>query len=205
MQKHWPIKPIATILVVSISFSIVVSLLSSFFVASSTMGAISQWQRTYGSENKTRIGYSLIETSDGECAIAGTTSEDGDGGTDFWLAKTNGTGYMEWDQTYGGPKGETAYSLVVTSDGGYALAGNTLSFGAGEWDFSLVKTDEFGNMEWSQTYGGPDMEWLNSFIATSDGGYALVGETYSFGDSHLLFIKTDEYGNVQEPEQEPQP
>ena len=54
-----------------------------------------------------------------------------------------------WDQTYGGPRNDRAYSLVAASDGGYAIAGFKSSFGAGGgefWrgDFWLIKTDENG-------------------------------------------------------------
>ena len=104
----------------------------------------------------------------------------------------------EWNQTYGGPNGDSAYSVVETGDGGYAIAGSTGSFGAGGWDFWLVKTDAAGNMEWNQTYGGTDHDEARSVVETSDGGYALAGITCSFdvagGDFWL--VKTDSAGNA---------
>ncbi|KPV62804.1 MAG: hypothetical protein AOA66_1203 [Candidatus Bathyarchaeota archaeon BA2] len=53
-----------------------------------------------------------------------------------------GTGVnVGWSRTYGGARGDYAWSVVQTGDGGYALAGHTYSFGAGDCDFWLVKTD----------------------------------------------------------------
>ncbi len=79
-------------------------------------------------EKGTESARSLVETSDGGFAIAGDTESFGARGSDFWLVKTDGSGNMEWSQTYGGAGDEKAYSLVATSDGGYALAGVTYGF-----------------------------------------------------------------------------
>lgn len=106
---------------------------------------------------------------------------------------------LTWNQAYGGPADECAYSLVVTSDGGYAIAGYTESFGAGESDFWLVKIDAFGNMEWNHTYGGAERESAKALIVTSDGGYAMAGYTESFGAGNrdLWLVKTDGFGNME--------
>ena len=64
---------------------------------------------------------------------------------DAWLIKTDASGNVVWNQTYGGVGVDEAYSLVACSDGGYALAGSTgHSGGYGLPDFWLIKTDEFG-------------------------------------------------------------
>jgi len=53
---------------------------------------------------------------------------------------------------------------------------------------------------WSQTYGGIEVETAYSLVETSDGGYAIAGETSSFGagDSDFWLVKTDEYGIIPE-------
>lgn len=105
-----------------------------------------------------------------------------------------------WSHIYGGTGADLAWSLVATSDGGYAIAGGTKSFGAGSFDFLLVKTDAFGNMEWNQTYGGTGTDDGRSLIQTIDEGYALAGNTNSFGAGGTDFyvVKTDEVGVVPE-------
>jgi len=151
------------------------------------------WNKTYGGTG-TDIAYSMVQTSDGGYALAGYTDSFGAGGADFWLVKTDASGNMLWNKTYGGTGADEAYSVVQTSDGGYALAGITNSFGAGGWDFWLVKTDMNGNMLWNKTYGGTGDDYASSMIQTSDGGYAIAGETISFGGSWL--VKTDANGNM---------
>jgi len=163
--------------------SVVLLVLISF----SSVGASSEmWSQTYES-GRHQTAYSLVETSDGGYAIAGssgfTPSEN------FCLVKTNELGVMQWLKTFGGNASDIAYSVVETPDGGLVLAGSTASFGAGSDDYWLVKTDANGNMQWNKTYGGPDSETAYSLIKTSDGGYAISG------DGSL--VKTDANGNLE--------
>jgi len=156
------------------------------------------WSKTFGGTDYDQA-YSLVKTSDGGYALAGNTYSFGAGDSDFWLIKTDGSGNVEWNETYGGAGYDSASSLVQTSDGGYALAGQTESFGAGLGDFWLVKTDEYGNMEWSRTYGGVGRDSANSLVQTSDGGYAIAGNTFSFGagEDDVWLVKTDGSGNME--------
>jgi len=159
-----------------------------------------EWNRTYGGWDDDGAIF-LVHTSDGGYALAGMTESFGYGSDrdDFWLVKTDSSGNMEWNQTYGGTNRDYGFCLVQTSDGGYAFAGSTSSLGAGNHDSWLVKTDAFGNMEWNQTYGGADADGSSSLIQTADGGYVLAGSTNSFGagEDDFWLIKTDEAGNMQ--------
>jgi hypothetical protein len=159
-----------------------------------------EWNQTYGEEEANDSLQSLVQTSDGGYAMAGSTTAFGAGGSDFWLIKTDSFGNMMWNKTYGGADSDSALDLVQTSEGGYALAGFTNSFGVGETDFWLVKTDSSGNMQWNQIYGGQSYETAWAIVQTGDGGYALAGSTSSFGAGGHDFwlIKTDEYGVIPE-------
>ncbi len=157
-----------------------------------------EWNQTYGGTDND-IAYSLVGSSDGGYAIAGETRSFGAQEDDCWLVKTDGSGNVEWNQTYGGTGDDVARSLVETSDGGYAIGGSTSSFGAGGMDFWLIKTDVVGDVEWNKTYGGIGDDVVRSLVKTSDEGYALAGYTYSFGSGNEDFwlIKTDKYGNME--------
>jgi len=182
-----------------------------------------EWNQTYGGTDH-EYARSLVKTSDGGFALAGTSGDSWVGQKEyFWLVKTDAYGKMEWNQTYG--KG-SASSLVETSDGGYALAGGTRlvktdAHGSMEWNRTygvsfhslvetsdggfamagsrqLIKTDEYGNMEWSQTYG---KRGIDPLVETSDGGYALAGWTGYLdmpGKTDFWVIKTDEHGCIPE-------
>jgi len=157
-----------------------------------------QWTRTIGGE-KDEVGFSLIQTSDGGYAIAGTTTSFGAGEADVYVVKLDANGNLQWTKTIGGPGYEIGFSLIQTSDGGYAIAGLTPSFGAGGLDVYVVKLNANGNLQWTKTIGGPAGEIGISLIQTSDGGYAIAGSTESFGagEADVYVVKLDANGNLQ--------
>ncbi len=160
---------------------------NDFWLVKTDASGNMQWSKTYGGTGN-EYASSLIATLDGGYALAGTIYPSlGASAAGMWLVKTDASGSMQWNQTYGE---DSAYSLVATSDGGYALTGS----------FLLVKTDELGNMKWNQTYF---KQWLyapTSLIAMSDGGYAIAGYTPTDNppNAEAWLIKTDEFGVVPE-------
>jgi hypothetical protein len=157
-----------------------------------------QWTKTIGGP-ASEEGNSLIQTSDGGYAIAGYTSSFGAGEADVYVVKLDAKGNLQWTKTIGGPGDEIGNSLIQTSDGGYAITGYTTSFGAGGKDVYVVKLDAKGNLQWTKTIGGPKRDWSFSLIQTSDGGYAIAGETESFGAGEwdVYVVKLDANGNLQ--------
>jgi len=156
-----------------------------------------QWTKTIGGP-ESDYGESLIQTSDGGYAIAGSTTSFGAGGGDVYLVKLDAHGNLRWTKTIGGPGYEKGYSLIQTSDGGYAIAGYTTSFGAGDYDVYVFKLDANGNLQWTKTIGGPGSDRGYSLIQTSDGGYAIAGFTYSFGEGRadVYVVNLDANGNL---------
>jgi hypothetical protein len=136
-----------------------------------------QWNTNLGSNFYSKI-YSLVATSDGFYTIAGYEIEEGY--ADFWLAKVDLTGRIQWSKTYwGGSDDDIAYSLVEAPDGGYLMTGkSSLSGKNGAW---LVKTDSAGNKEWDRKIVDSDYYPPFSSVATSDGEYAIAGSILDFG------------------------
>ena len=147
-----------------------------------------QWSQSYGGEGDDRAE-SLIESTDGGFVLAGVKDavrHQWDGhpiGGNFLLVKTDASGSMEWNRTYGGDSVAWAHSMVQTSDGGYAIAGEKSG------DFWLIKTDKYGIIpEWYPPYicvGSPqkttyttDNISLNFTVneETSWMGYSLDGQ-----------------------------
>jgi len=170
---------------------------SDFWLVKVDSSGSIQWNRTYG-EPTADGANSIIQTSDGGYALAGY-STDSNASKDLWFVKTDSSGNMQWNHTYGGSRWDEAASVIQTSDGGYALAGTTNSLSDETYiphDCWLVKTDSDGNMEWNKTYdkdGGSD--GANSLLQTSDGGYTLAGHTGGFIGQNVWIIKTDPDGN----------
>jgi len=158
-----------------------------------------EWKQTYGNgEIGHEKAYSVVETSDGGYAVAGyTLVEDND--RDCWLVKTDAKGNMKWNRTYGGTKGDEAYSVIQTTDGGFALAGGTSSYSIGECDFWLIKTNSQGKSEWRRTFGGTEWEKAYCLIETSDGGYAIAGvkQLGLITAEGFWLVKTDAQGNME--------
>jgi hypothetical protein len=171
---------------------------SDFWLVKTDAEGTMQWNQTYGGE-KNEGAYSLIETFDGGYALCGYTTSFGGDDADFWLVKTDASGNMEWNQIFGGEKTDMSESVVQTSDGGYALVGTTESFASGWKECWLIKTDILGSIEWDRTYGGENADWGHSLIITSDGGFAIAGESDSFGAGGYDFwlVKTDELGFIE--------
>jgi hypothetical protein len=157
-----------------------------------------QWTTTIGGK-KEDVGTSLIQTSDGGYAIAGITTSFSAGEADVYVVKLDAKGNLQWTKTIGGKKEDVGNSLIQTSDGGYVIAGSTTSFGAGEADVYVVKLDAHGNLQWTKTIGGKGWDAGLSLIQTADGGYAIAGETYSFGagERDVYVVKLDANGNLQ--------
>ncbi len=104
-----------------------------------------QWTRTIGGSGYD-LGWSIIQTSDGGYAVAGSTMSFRAGWVDVYVVKLDGSGTVQWTRTIGGSSREEGNSIIQTSDGGYAVAGRTMSFGAGGEDVYVVKLDEDGNV-----------------------------------------------------------
>jgi hypothetical protein len=155
------------------------------------------WRKTYGGAKRDKA-MSIVQTGDGGYAIAGHTRSYGAGGSDFWLVRTDSSGTLLWNRTYGG-RGDDYCSSMVQTDDGFAITGYTKSYGAGDYDFWLVKTDSSGNALWNRTYGGEESEQAMSLIQTNDRGYVIAGNTESFGagSSDCWLVKTDINGNLE--------
>lgn len=93
---------------------------------------------------------------------------------------------IEFINTYGGLKNDSAQSVFATNDGGYVVFGFTQSNSlditdkAGEsFDYWLLKFDANDALLWSKTFGGSNDDLGYQVIQTNDGGFAIVGKTKS--------------------------
>ena len=103
------------------------------------------WMRTFGGVNRDD-SYSVQQTTDAGCVIAGYATSFGAGAEDVYFIKTDATGGTLWTRTFGGAGDNVGYSVQQTPDGGYIVAGSTSSSGAGGVDVYLIKTDALGRL-----------------------------------------------------------
>ncbi|MDX2302308.1 MAG: hypothetical protein NW226_05880 [Microscillaceae bacterium] len=122
-------------------------------------------------------------------STGGDKSENVRGVDDYWVIKTDASGNIIWNKTYGGNRYDRLSKIIPAHDGGYLLFGSSNSDISGEktepnrgnfdYDYWLVKIDENGNKLWDKTYGGDRRDIAKTILATSDGGYLLGGVSYS--------------------------
>ena len=151
----------------------------------------SLWSRAYGG-TEDDCCFSVIETTDGGFAMAGSTRSPDSGKYDVLLVRTGSNGDSLWARTYGGEDSDKCSSIRQVAEGGFVLAGYTLSAGAGNTDYWLIRIAANGDSLWSCTFGGEGSEVCYSVISTDDGGFAMAGYTWSEGEGNSDFwlVKT---------------
>lgn len=174
------------------------------------------WQVTYGG-TLSDYGRRMIATSDGGFLfIGGSSSSDIDltinnGDIDIWVVKTNATGELVWQKSYGGSGLELCGDIVETSDG-YAFAataysndGDVIGHHGLNGDFWLVKLDYTGQIQWQKCIGDGNHEIAKGIKVTNDGGFIVVGgktlpitigPTSTYTDEFYI-VKVDSVGNEQ--------
>ncbi len=131
------------------------------------------WQHTFGGTGNDRAAC-VVPTADGGYALAGQTESYGAGDYDVYLIKTDGSGNLLWQRTYGGAGRDFADCIVSTADGGFFILGSTSSFGSDVQGY-MIRTDPSGDTIWTATFGGPYDDDFHDGLVTDGGCYLGVG------------------------------
>ena len=118
-------------------------------------------------------------------------------GYDAWLVKTDSSGNIRWNQTYGNSTGnEVIYSLIETSDGGYALGGRSGHLYSD--DAFMVRTDSSGTKQWNLFLSQPGNSEIHAVTQTIDEGYVFAGSSAVSASVNLnfLIVKTSASGII---------
>lgn len=146
-------------------------------------------------------GFGITELPDGTLLMCGATMPDFFGTTDnAVLMRLDAMGNVIWSNVYAGAGAEMGFDVIRGLDGNLYMGGYTTSFGAGSRDMFLMQLGVSGAVNWTRTYGGPGMEFGGyNVVQTSDGGFALGGNTTSFGAGaqDFLLLKTNAGGTLQ--------
>ncbi|MFM9949240.1 MAG: hypothetical protein ACKV1O_14970 [Saprospiraceae bacterium] len=117
---------------------------------------------------------------------------------DLMLVAITETGDTLWRKHYPINGFQVPHAAKVLPNGNLVLAGETRPEFSGSRDAFMALMDEAGNLLWYRTYGGiwGDIFW--DVLAMPDGGFALAGQTASFGDTALKawLVRTDSTGTV---------
>ncbi|MBL4586034.1 MAG: T9SS type A sorting domain-containing protein [Flavobacteriales bacterium] len=156
------------------------------------LNAQNQFIRVYGGESYD-FGRAIIQTADDGYLIAGTTGSFGLSSAEIMLLKTDPNGYVEWRKYYGGQYADQCESMDLSQDGNLIIGGFTERTGKGYQAYALKLTID-GDTIWSNHFGGEAWDFARQVIPLDDGGYALFGQTYSYGqgkgDFYLLRLNS---------------
>jgi hypothetical protein len=156
-----------------------------------------RYHRTFGGVGPDQ-GFDILENSDGELVIVGSTGNYGSGLIDVWVLRTDLDGNLLSSWAYGGPADEEGISIIECRDGGYAIAGATRSYAYARYDAWLLRIDANGNVLWNSSFGGPGTDVALSVVECHAGGFALTGYTSSFdrGNRDVYLIRVDANGRL---------
>ena len=153
-----------------------------------------QWAKTYGGRGNDRSG-AVQQTSDGGYIIGGTTNSFGGGGDDIWVIKTDASGNIVWQKTFGGTNQDHCNAILQIPSGEYVLIGDWDLGGTS--DLYIMKLDSEGNELWRRVYSDDHFGFGHSIQMTSDGGFILLGGINLYGDPDVWLIKTDANGIME--------
>ena len=151
----------------------------------------SLWTRYFDNDDGEDYCFSIAETSDQGLICAGWSSVE-DTLDRAVLIKTGVNGQPIWSRTYG--RHHQITGVVQNPDGSYIVGGQVTTGSSG--DFWMMKVSSSGDSLWSRTFGGGNWDTPYGIVRTADGGYALFGNTNSFGagEQDMWLIKTDANG-----------
>ena len=170
------------------------------------------WNR-YG--NRSCESAVIISAADNHYLLAGrrNTRWSSSGGlVEFngYAYRTDASGLVQWEQTFGGSKHDQINGAYAMPDGSFLLAGYTESTESevggnkGGEDAWLVKLSAGGAVLWQKTYGGSSKDRFTSIQRTKDGKLLLGGRTESKdgdvvgnkGGADAWIVIVDETGNL---------
>ncbi len=174
------------------------------------------WEKTLGG-TATDICNAVTETTNGFIVTGSSNSNNCDvsgnrGGDDFWIVKTDYSGNIVWEKSYGGASNESAFSVLVKSSGNIVVGGYTTSHDSdiienhGVSEFWMIETDDAGNKITQSTFGGSNSDIAFSIINADADGYLLAGTSsstdfdllnaQSHGNEDCWLMKSDYAGNI---------
>lgn len=197
------------------------TIMSSFLMNAQISPNI-EWQKSFGG-SKFDYAKSIQQTTDGGYIVAGYShSNDGDvtghhgneNYPDYWIAKLDSNGNIQWQKSFGGTSSDVAQSVQQTKDGGFIVAGSSHSSdedvneNKGNTDFWIVKLDGTGNIQWKKSLGGTNNDGAYEVQQTIDNGFIVTGYstssdcdvTVNHGEMDhpdYWIVKLDVNGNIQ--------
>ncbi len=175
----------------------------NFFILKISQSGDLIWSRAFGGSG-TDIARNVIETSDNNYLVFGTTNSLGAGYDDIYLLKISSTGNYLWSKSLGASECELPTDAIELGDKGIIFTGKTSSFSLGGYVPFILKTDSIGNFLWVKTYDipgsySPKNITSNDLIKGYSNDILFVGSKglgSGVGDAQHYVIDIDTLGNL---------
>ena len=164
-----------------------------FYMVRTNLSGDTLWTKTFNYPDR-EWAFAITATSDNGFVLAGLKHYDGLNNVDAFIIKTDDTGKVLWEETYGGGGNEHLYGIEETNDGNYAACGSTRSMGIGNEELPyILKVDQTGTMLWEKAYGTSGNLHFRDMVENINGHLILTGTLTS---AKTGIVKTDFSGNL---------
>ena len=136
------------------------------------------WSKNYGGI-ETDWGRRVLYSKNDALYVSGFTNSIGNGGYDFYLIKTDLSGNLIWEKSYGGSGWEKVNDAVLLPDTSILMVGETNSGTLGNKDIYLVKTDKNGDTLWTKQIGTSGEDFATSIRLLNDSICVIGGQIYN--------------------------
>jgi hypothetical protein len=148
-------------------------------------------------DSRREISTAMLPAAGGGVLVAGAGRAVTETSPQPWLAELDRAGDLLWRELYPAPLNSPLVRLAAATDGGYVLSGTHTDLPTGD-DALLIRTGADGTVRWSGLYGGDDGDIVYGLAALPAGGFAVTGETKSFGvvAPRIWAMRVDDDGGV---------
>ena len=136
------------------------------------------WSQVYA-ENKYDEALDLINTSDGNYALAGLTKSKGEGDADAWLLKIGKDGSLLWDKPLGKRGFDLAAAVLQYNNGAFGLFGSSNSYRSGARDAKAIgiRASADGTLKSFVYWGSGSNESWEAATLLHEGSVVVVGKS----------------------------
>lgn len=133
------------------------------------------WSKNYGGSDWDFF-YNSCLMPDGGLLFCGETYSGSQGGSDYYIVRTNPNGDTLWTKTFGGKENDIFYSIEQKFNRIYVI-GKTFNSTSGQYDACIYKLDLNGNILLQKTFAGTANESIiyNDLFLTNSGNILICG------------------------------
>ncbi len=149
------------------------------------------WSKNYGG-NDWDFFYNSCIMPDGGLMLCGETYSGSQGGSDFYLVRTNANGDTLWTKSFGSSGDDAFYSVEQRYNRIY-LVGKTYNTVSGKSDACVLKLDFNGNVLLQKNFSGGTGEnaIYNDVAISNSGAVLLCGVLNTSSYNHYILQKFD--------------